>query len=111
MREYETIFILDPNLGENEVQAEVEKVRGLITGMDGEIVNVEASSKRRLAYEIQGKTEGIYTLIKFRTKPANIGEIERVYRLNEKVLRHIVVSCPERGKGTDSPEEQEAVGQ
>jgi small subunit ribosomal protein S6 len=111
MREYETIFILDPNLGENEVQEEVEKVRGLITGMDGEIVNVEPSSKRKLAYEIQGKTEGIYTLIKFRTKPANIGEIERVYRLNERVLRHIVVSCSERGKGTDSPEEQEAVGQ
>jgi len=111
VREYETIFILDPNLGEDEVKAEVDKVQGLITGMDGEIVNVEASGRRKLAYEIQGKTEGIYTLIKFKSKPANIGEIERVYRLNEKVLRHIVVSCPERGKGTDSPEEQEAVGQ
>ncbi len=111
MREYETIFILDPNLGENEVQEEVEKVQGLIKGLDGEIVNVEASGKRKLAYEIQGKTEGIYTLIKFKSRPANIGEIERTYRLNEKVLRHIVVSCPERGKGTDSAEEQEALGQ
>jgi small subunit ribosomal protein S6 len=110
MREYETVFILDPNLGENEVRDEVEKVRDLITGLEGEIVNVEAPSKRKLAYEIQGKTEGIYTLIKFKSKPASIGEIERVYRLNEKVLRHIVVSCPERAKGTDSAEEQEAIG-
>jgi small subunit ribosomal protein S6 len=110
MREYETIFILDPNLGENEVKEEVEKVQSLITGLDGEVLNVEPSSRRKLAYEIQGKTEGIYTLIKFKSEPAKIGEIERVYRLNERVLRHIVVSCPERKKGTDSPEEQEAVG-
>jgi small subunit ribosomal protein S6 len=110
MREYETIFILDPNLGENEVRAEVDKISSLITGMEGEIVNVEASTKRKMAYEIQGKTEGIYTLIRFRSRPASIGEIERVYKLNEKVLRHIVVTCPERKTGTDSRGEQEALG-
>jgi len=110
MREYETIFILDPNLGENEVKEEVGKIQNLITGMDGEIINVEAAGKRKLAYEIKGKTEGFYTLIKFRSKPSSIGEIERVYRLNEKVLRHIVVNRAERNKGKDSTEEQEALG-
>jgi len=111
VREYETIFILDPNLGENEVRQEVDKIQNVITGLDGEILGVEAPSKRKLAYEIKGKTEGIYTLIRFKSDPAGIGEIERAYKLNERVLRHIVVSCPERGGGTESRGEQEAVGQ
>ena len=91
MRDYETVFILDPALDENQVKEEVDKVRNLISSLGGEVTSAEPPIRKRLAYEIKGKTEGYYTLIVFRSEPTAIKEMERAYRLNEKILRHIVV--------------------
>ncbi|MFH1220556.1 MAG: 30S ribosomal protein S6 [Candidatus Eisenbacteria bacterium] len=91
MREYETVFILDPTLDENQVKEETDKVKTLITSLGGEVTSAEPPIRKRLPYEIGGKTEGYYALIIFRTEPTTIAEMERAYRLNERVLRHIVV--------------------
>lgn len=106
MREYETVFVLDPKLDESQVKDEVGKVQDLITSLEGEIVGVEPGGKRRLTYEIRGNKEGYYTLITFRSKPSSIAELERSYKLNEKVLRHIIVNSIAKkaeGRETERP--------
>jgi small subunit ribosomal protein S6 len=96
MRDYETVFILDPALDETQVKEEVDKVKNLITSMGGEVTSAEPPIRKRLAYEIGGKTEGYYSLVVFRSEPTAIKEMERAYRLNEKILRHIVVVSPKK---------------
>jgi small subunit ribosomal protein S6 len=91
MRLYETVFILDPKLDENQVTSEIDRVKNLIANLDGEIVDVERAGKKKLAYEIDGNKEGYYTLIRFKSSPSVISEIEQSYRLNEKVLRHVII--------------------
>jgi small subunit ribosomal protein S6 len=107
MRDYETIFILDPNLEEGEVKDEIAKVENLITSLNGEIVGVEPGGKRRLTYEIKGNREGYYTLINFRFEPSSLTELERAYKINERVLRHIIVHSVQ--KAVAAPEEEPQV--
>jgi small subunit ribosomal protein S6 len=106
MRDYETVFILDPSLEEGEIKDEISKVENLIASLDGEVTSVEPGGKRRLTYEIRGNREGYYTLISFRFDPASITELERAYKLNEKVLRHIIVHSAQ--KGIQASEEEKA---
>ena len=60
MRKYETIFILDPDLEEEQAQSVIEKVKGIITQTNGEILKVEDWGKRKLAYEVKKKPKGHY---------------------------------------------------
>ena len=106
MRDYETLFILDPSLEEADIKDEISKVESLIIGLDGEITGVEPGGKRRLTYEIKGNKEGYYTLITFRSDPAKISELERAYKLNEKVLRHIIVHSVQKGIQASEEEKQ-----
>jgi small subunit ribosomal protein S6 len=103
MRKYETVFILDPNLDETQVKDEIGKIQDLISSLQGEVVGVEPAGKRKLTYEIKGNKEGYYTLITFKCEPSSIAEIERSYKLNENVLRHVIVHWV--GKKVDGEEE------
>lgn len=91
LREYETVFILRPNVEEARVEEEIEGVRQAIQGASGEILGIERWGRRRLAYEIRKVNEGIYTLIRFRANPSIVQDLERRYRLREDVLRHLTV--------------------
>ena len=106
MRKYETVFILDPKLDEGQVKDEIGKVQALISGLDGEVIGVEPAGKRKLTYEIKGNKEGYYTLITFKSKASSIAELERSYKLNENVLRHVVVRWV--GKKVEGKEETNA---
>ena len=90
MQKYETIFVLDSTLSEEELTALQEKFTALIAGA-GEVENVDVWGKRRLAYPIQYKTEGYYVLVNF-TAPVDFPkELDRVYGITEGVLRTIIV--------------------
>ena len=91
MREYETIIVLDPSVGETGLDEEIGRVQGVITSREGEIVAVEKWGKRKLAYEVHKKKEGLYTLIRFKGNSEILSELERRYRLNESMLRHLTV--------------------
>jgi len=95
MRKYETIFILHPSLDEEAVKANVEKFKGVIENNGGEIENVDAWGKRKLAYEIQKVGEGYYTLINFNANPELPKELDRVFRITDTVIRHIIIN-PEK---------------
>ncbi|AKA71268.1 MULTISPECIES: 30S ribosomal protein S6 [Clostridium] len=91
MRKYETIFILHPSLDEEAVKANVEKFKGVIENGGGVIDNVDAWGKRKLAYEINKIGEGNYTLINFSADPELPKELDRVFRITDTVIRHIIV--------------------
>jgi len=88
MRNYETIFILDPLLEEEKIAQEVEKVKKLISEEKGEILQEDRWGMRKLAYAIKGKEQGYYTLLVFRGGPEIPAELERNFKLNENCLRY-----------------------
>ena len=91
MRKYETIFILHPSLDEEAVKANIEKFQGVIVNGGGKVENVDFWGKRKLAYEINKVNEGYYTLINFEAYPELPKELERVFRITDGVIRHIIV--------------------
>ena len=91
MRTYETIFILHTSLDEEAVKANIEKFKGVIENGGGTIENVDFWGKRKLAYEIAKVNEGFYTLINFEANTELPKELDRVFRITDGVIRHIVV--------------------
>lgn len=91
MRKYETIFILNPSFDEETVKANIEKFKGVIENGGGTVENVDFWGKRKLAYEIAKVNEGFYTLVEFSADPELPKELERIFRITDGVMRHIVV--------------------
>ena len=91
MRKYETIFILHPSLDEEAVKANIKKFKGVIENGGGTVENVDFWGKRKLAYEIAKVNEGFYTLINFEANTELPKELDRVFRITDGVIRHIVV--------------------
>jgi small subunit ribosomal protein S6 len=88
---YETTFILEPGLDETRVNEEIERVSQWIKDLGGEILEVQRWGKRRLAYEINKKRDGIYTLILHQSPGPVIKEVERRMSLNEAYIRVLSV--------------------
>lgn len=91
MNKYETTFILEPGLDENRVNEEVERVSQWIRDLGGEILDVQRWGKRRLAYEIHRKRDGIYTLVLYQGPGPLVKELERRLSLVEPVMRVLTV--------------------
>jgi len=91
VQEYETVFILDPGLDENQVNEEVEKTSNLISTNGGTILEVQRWGRKRLAYEIRKKRDGVYTMIKYESTGDTVKELERRLRLNDSVMRVLTV--------------------
>ncbi len=94
INKYETIFVIDATKTEEEIAAFVEKFKSLIEKY-GEIESVDEWGKRRLAYPINDLTEGYYVLVNFKSKPDFPAELERVYGINDGIIRDIVVKREE----------------
>ncbi len=91
MRKYETIFILHPSLDEEAVKANIEKFKGVIENGGGTIDNVDFWGKRKLAYEINKINEGFYTLVNFSANADLPKELDRIFRITDGVIRHIII--------------------
>ena len=89
INKYETIFIVDASLAEDQITALVEKFKSLISDA-GEIESVDEWGKRRLAYPIDDKTEGYYVLVDFAADPQLPRELERNFKNDESILRYMV---------------------
>ena len=87
MRAYEVMVILDPSLEERTIEPSLDKYLNVIRNDGGTIENVDIWGKRRLAYEIQKKNEGIYAVVNFTCEPATAKELDRQLGLNESILR------------------------
>ncbi len=87
MRAYELMVILDPSIDERTVAPSMDKYLQLVTADGGSVENVDIWGKRRLAYDINKRSEGIYVVINMTTTPAVALEITRQMGLSEAILR------------------------
>ena len=87
MNQYELMVILDPEIDERTVAPSLDKFLNVIRNDGGSIDKVDIWGRRRLAFEIQKKTEGIYAVVDFTATPATAKELDRQLGLNEVVLR------------------------
>lgn len=90
LNSYETIFIIDSTLAEEEATALKDKFIAIIEE-NGELESVDEWGKRRLAYEINDRTEGIYYLVNFKADSEFPKELDRRYRISEGILRSIII--------------------
>ena len=88
---YETIFVIHPSFEEEAVKATIEKFKGVIENGGGTVDNVDFWGKRKLAYEIKKVNDGFYTLFNFSANPELPSELDRVFRITDGIIRHIIV--------------------
>ena len=91
---YETLFIINATLDEEATKAVVDKFTGLVSE-NGELESVNEWGKRHLAYPIEDMTEGYYVLIRFFSAPEFPAELERLFNINDAILRNIIVKVEE----------------
>lgn len=92
IKNYETVFILTPVLSEPQMKDAVEKFRKLLEDNKAEILNVETWGLKKLAYPIQNKSTGFYTLIEFKAPGTVINSLEIEFKRDERILRFMTVA-------------------
>jgi small subunit ribosomal protein S6 len=91
MNSYEVALIIRPEVEETGQQAVIEQLSGLLTVDGGQVTNVESWGRRRLAYPIRNVNEGYYYFIQGQFSSTVLPELERVAKLSEQILRHMVI--------------------
>ena len=89
LNHYEAVFILTPVLSDAQMKEAVDKFKAIITDSNGVIVNEENWGLRKLAYPIQKKSTGFYSLLQFDAEPSLIAQLETQFRRDERVLRFL----------------------
>ena len=89
MKKYEVMFIV--NIANEEViQAAVKLVQDTITRIGGTVVKVDEWGRRHLAYEVKHQNEGYYVVVEFEAAPSQITELDRIIKIHEEIIRHII---------------------
>lgn len=96
LRPYEIVLIVDPRLTEEEVAQLLARLQEAFQGLGGEVGGVDNWGKRRLTYEIRKQREGTHVVLQVKGEPAGLKEFERQLKLNESVLRFLIVRVSER---------------
>ena len=96
MKAYELLFFVAPTISDEDRVAVMKRIETTIAEGAGKVVNVDEWGKRKLAYEINGLTDGDYTLVNFHADPQNVAELDRVLRINDAVVRHMIVKREDR---------------
>ena len=103
---YEILLMLDPDLAEQRQEEIVARTRDLVQRGGGAWVRHDVWGRRRLAYEINHKGEGVYHLLQFDAEPETLVELSRVLRISDGVMRHLATRRIE-GSQTSAPPEPE----
>ena len=88
---YETMYILRPDIAEEEVESHANKYRDLVVEAGGEVIDSQMRGKRRLAYNIGKHREGIYIQLNYSGDGKQVGPLEKAMRLSEDVIRYLTV--------------------
>lgn len=95
MKNYELVVIFNPSLEEEDIAKEISKITSIIEKEKGKVVDSEKWGIRKLAYPIKNQENGYYLLLYFNGDSRIVSEIDRVNKINDKVLRHLVVKKEE----------------
>ena len=107
-RSYEVVFIVDPDAADDEVMRLSENFQKIITDQGGRIVKTEMMGRRQLAYEINHKREGSYILLEVEGSGAEIAELERRMRVNDRVLRYMTIRVDDARQRADKLKDRRA---
>ncbi len=91
MRRYEIIFIVKPNVAEDEIAAITSKATSIIEGDGGTIIRINNWGLKKLAYPIKKETQGYYVHVDYAGFPVSVAEIERIFRIDDHVLKYLTV--------------------
>jgi len=91
MRRYEGIFIVKPDLNEEEIKKVVAQITELITKSGGHLEDSQIWNKRQLSYEIDKKKSGVYILTHFNIKPTTISKLKKSYNLDGNILKALII--------------------
>jgi small subunit ribosomal protein S6 len=91
MRKYECAYILDPGLADEQQEPMIDRFKTLVGDNGGTVDAVDKWERRRLAYEVKGKREGVYVIMNFSGEPAAEAELGRVLGITEGILRHMII--------------------
>ncbi len=89
--EYELVYILKPDVADEDLEARVETINQFITAREGVVDDVQKWGKRKLAYVIKHQLEGNYVLTRFKLGPSRCKELDQSLRISEDVLRHLLI--------------------
>ncbi len=96
MKAYELLFFVAPTTDDDARANVMNRIEGIVKDSKGAIDNVDEWGRRKLAYEINGLADADYTLVDFHTSPDTIAEMDRVLRINDAVVRHMIVARTDR---------------
>ncbi len=89
MRRYESVWVVNGDLPDEEVKATIDKFSRILTTNEGTLVGMEEWGRKKLAYKIQGTTRGYYVLVDYAGTPATVKELERNYRIDDRIVRYV----------------------
>jgi len=107
-RTYEIVFIINPEVSDDEVMRLSEGVQKIITTQGGTITKTEMMGRRQLAYEINHKKDGTYVLLEVEGSGAEIAELERRMRVNDQILRYMTIRVDDARRRADKLKERRA---
>ena len=99
MRPYEIMLIIDSTLDDAVIASTVDRSAELLKNQGGSPGRVERWGRRKLAYEINKKTDGYYVLMEATGVPANMAELDHQYFLTDEILRHKIIAVPAQAAG------------
>jgi small subunit ribosomal protein S6 len=92
MRNYETLYIIDPDLESDATKELIERFKGVVEKKDGQITEIDEWGKRRLAYPINDRQEGYYVLMNFKANPDAAADLERVFKITNGLMRYLIIN-------------------
>ena len=95
-REYELIWIVKPDVADEDVEAITERTTKIVEDRDGVVMHLDEWGKRKLAYEIQKFSKGHYMRMHFLAQPGDVAELERTLRIDDRILRFLTVLMTQR---------------
>ena len=120
MRRYETLFIVTPDISEEDLKAVATKVKGVVTGRNGIVASYDEQGRKKLAYSVKKQNKGYYVLMDYAGSADIVSELERNMRLDDRVLKYLTVKLedqadpesiePEKTEPQEQAEAAEAPG-
>ena len=96
MRDYELLYIIKTEVGEEQTQAVIDRYNGILEGEGATVEKVDKWGKRKLAYTIDKKyTDGFYVLVNFKGEANAVDEVDRLMKIDENLLRHMITHVDE----------------
>lgn len=96
MRRYESVWVVNGDLPDEEIKATIDKFTKIIENQGGTLVGVEEWGRRKLAYKIQGTLRGFYVIADFAGMSATVKELERNYRIDDRVIRYLTMKTADQ---------------